>query len=238
LSERLQALGRPALSRRQLRAVAEVLARQAGYDAVYDRPDRRFWQDVLEPIVGGEPLSVAEVFYLRDVMLEDLGPRRQGQRLELSALRAWVRGFRDYQVDDPRGYVVDLAISRNPRLDLQWELRSTWQWTRSYVDAEVDRRVRSWTNELAVLWLLADRWRLDTVASAGFAAFEQGVRSTQDTYGLDLSFAWYVEDRILLRPFAEGTYWHREYDDTGRQTDDYSWRYGIAFELQLDAALF
>ncbi|MEZ4387955.1 MAG: hypothetical protein R3D98_10365 [Candidatus Krumholzibacteriia bacterium] len=49
LSERLQALGRPALSRLQVRQVAEALARQAGYQAVFDRPDKRFWRKSWNP---------------------------------------------------------------------------------------------------------------------------------------------------------------------------------------------
>jgi len=81
LNERLVALGRPRLAPAAIQHVAEVLAREYGYRRVFDRPERRFWSDVLEPLIGGEPLSVAEVFYLTDVMQENLGTRWQGARV-------------------------------------------------------------------------------------------------------------------------------------------------------------
>ncbi len=111
LSERLQALGRPALTRPQLQQVAEVLARQAGYQAVYDRPDKRFWLEVLQPIVGGAPLSAAEVYYLRDVLREDLGPRMQGQLASVRYAWSETPGWdQDFESDFERGLDADLHL--------------------------------------------------------------------------------------------------------------------------------
>jgi Tat protein secretion system quality control protein TatD with DNase activity len=62
LSERLEALGRPPLSAHQVQQVAQVLAREEGYRIVFDRPDRSFWRDVLEPMLPKIPRAVAHCF--------------------------------------------------------------------------------------------------------------------------------------------------------------------------------
>mgnify|MGYP000337876300 CR=1 FL=1 len=51
LSERLKAIGRAPLSPAEIQEVARVLATEHGYRAVYERPDRSFWQDVLMPML-------------------------------------------------------------------------------------------------------------------------------------------------------------------------------------------
>jgi len=82
LSERLIALDRPPLTSDQVQQIARVLATEQGYRTVFDRPERSFWRDVLEPMLDQEnPLSPYEIFYLRDVLAEDIGPRREGVEL-------------------------------------------------------------------------------------------------------------------------------------------------------------
>ncbi|MEZ4387954.1 MAG: hypothetical protein R3D98_10360 [Candidatus Krumholzibacteriia bacterium] len=74
---------------------------------------------------------MAEVFSLRDVMREDLGPRRQGQLV--SVRYAWSERKESIRYGPivERGIDADLAWFRNPRLDLQWHARFAWQQRRS-----------------------------------------------------------------------------------------------------------
>lgn len=82
MSERLAATGRAPLGTESVEKVASVLARAGGYEAVFDRPDRRFWDDALKPLVGdGAPLTPFELFYLRDARVEALGNRLEGWSL-------------------------------------------------------------------------------------------------------------------------------------------------------------
>ncbi len=88
-----------------------------------------------------------------------------------------------------------------------------------------------------MLWLLADRWRFDGLLSAEFLAREIGTRITWEVYALDLSFSWFVEDRVAIRSFA--TAWYRPDGSPQYPYDeDYSWQFGIALDYRLDAALF
>ncbi|MEZ4387953.1 MAG: hypothetical protein R3D98_10355 [Candidatus Krumholzibacteriia bacterium] len=63
-------------------------------------------------------------------------------------------------------------------------------------------------------------------------------RTNSETYTLDLAFSWYVEDRVAIKPFATG--WLRVSDWTsfGDRDESFSWRFGIALDCRLDAALF
>ncbi|MEZ4387957.1 MAG: hypothetical protein R3D98_10375 [Candidatus Krumholzibacteriia bacterium] len=134
LAERLVALGRVRPGRAQVLAAAEVLATRGGYGAIYDRPDRRFWQEVFAALTGGETLDLAEVLYLEDALAENLGDRRQGVRVEAGGW--WIQNGTGDQEDHWLGTWTRATAARNLSLDHQLTASATFtsatttRWTR------------------------------------------------------------------------------------------------------------
>jgi hypothetical protein len=262
LSERLTALGRPRLTMAQIQEVARVLAREQGYRTVLDRPERSFWSDVLAPMLDPEqPLSPYEVFYLRDVLSENIGPRREGY----SVTAAFGYGHRrenrevDYVTND-RGPVLGLTWVRNPSLNHQLALgvAGSYRTVNYTVDypAIADNSLREdlLRGELGIehLWTLADRYRLDT--SLGFTGRyiemeqddQRSIRRTLDTR-LGSTFRMFVEDNLSVVASIRGTNSQDYYEVSGgpqpdldgeRYRRDWNWSYGLGFEYYLDRFLY
>lgn len=126
LSERLVALGRPALTRDQVLAIASVLATEQGYRTVFERPDRSFWRDTLEPMLDpANPLSPYEIFYLRDVLSEDVGPRTQGAWIQVVANFDESRASSGGQESVSPRRSAGLVASWDHNLNLNHQLRAS-----------------------------------------------------------------------------------------------------------------
>lgn len=241
LSERLAALGRPRLTSSEVHHVAQVLAQQYGYRMVFDRPDRRFWRDVLEPLLEGEPLSVAEIFYLTDVLDEDLGVRRQGSMIRLAA--NWQqRGIGDNSNYQP-GALMSAEMVKNLSLSLQLRgfLEGTWL-KETVASVQRERAKANLGGDL--LWNMADRLRLDIDLYGSMSRFDYAdhTRSSHEETASVESHATlniYLEDRLVLQPYTSlGWEEYRNDGEYGSYSHDWHWTYGITFNYRLDGTLF
>lgn len=247
LSERLVALGRPPLTAGQVRQVAAVLAREYGYRTVYERPDRHFWRDVLEPMLDpARPLSPFEIYYLRDVMQEDIGPRLQGRRLEFGlgytedfvqvSGEGWKRVERDVS--------VKATVAWNPSLNRQVDVSVGGRWGnegRVYGQTDLGRLFLN----LGYDWILADRCRLDSAARADYTYRESDMGGIQRNLlaGFDSRLRFRVEDQVHI--VARLGLGFNEWNGTGLgggldtiQLNGWEWSYGLGLEYALDRLLY
>lgn len=241
LAERLVALGRPRPDAAQVQAAATILAQFGGYQLIYERPEHRFWEKVLAPLIGEQPLSVAEIYYLRDIFVEDLGIRRQGLRAALSG-RWHQSGLGDHANYRP-GVMATFETSRNLALDLQiaMQVAILLDWQRPPDDAE-DRRVLTTTTQLALLWNVVDRTRMDWVISASYSD-QDAVTFSRVNRAVFSQWSWrvFIEDRTSIRPFVDLSWAEQE-----QQFDQFNpyasrawaWKYGISLHYRLDGVLF
>ena len=259
LSERLVALDRPPLTPDQVQQIARVLATEQGYRTVFDRPDRSFWRDVLEPMLDDEhPLSPYEIFYLRDILSEDIGPRREG--VELRGSYFYNEFSADADGQEARAY------SRSPRLNFLWvrnlsfnhqltlntgasyrqeDLSSTESLGQSYSDK---RETLSGDLSMAHLWTIADRYRLDTSLDFVGSYNERNndvSRIIERDFRTELvsAFRIFLEDNMSLVASIRGANAHGYDDyqdlmDTERYTRSWNWSYGIGIEYYLDRVLY
>lgn len=247
LSERLVALGRPPLAEGQVRQVAAVLAREYGYRAVYERPDRSFWRDVLEPMLDPErPLSPFEIFYLRDVMQEDIGSRLQGQRLEVGL------GYSEYtthQFEDERKRVTREVQMRataawNPSLQRQVGVAAGGRWGSD--DGVFDQGDQgSLFLDLTYDWILADRCRLATSAQTNYQYRESddGLIRRELQARLDSQLRFRVEDQVHIAVnmglgFDERNGTAGAGGIEASQLNGWRWSYGLGLEYALDRLLY
>ncbi len=240
ISERLRALDRAPLGAAEERTLAEMLAARQGFNVVYDRPNRRFWQAALGPaLAGSEPLTPFEVLYLADVERERLGTRTEGFRIDLTSR---LRYFSDTG-SRPRttlGPQLALAWSHNPDLDHQYgvTLDGGFDWW------DQDSGLReAGTVGLAgrYLWVAADRVHWDNRV---YSQFEYAKRRwsylneiARSRYaGVESRCDFYVEDRLTLSPRLEVAYRHDEID--GDVDQGLIWLLELRLRYTLDNTLF
>jgi hypothetical protein len=241
LSERLRALGRQPLATTDVQRLADVLTRAGGYGQVFDRPDRRLWGDLLEPLAGnGSPLSAFEIFYLRDVSFEELGSRNEGAAIEGGIeIQRSIR----YHVSpqDAVGPWLAAAWSRNLSLNHQVsaDLRA------SYLSVHTDPEIY-WATEMGQAsvsgrhqWVVADRTTWNNRLSALFNyrevdGFDRVDRS--QLVSLASQLVYYVEDRVSLAPSLSFN-WQRQ--DPGANPQEYrSWSFSMGLNYRISNDLF
>ncbi len=238
LSERLAALERPPLTPRQIRDLSQVLATEYAYRQVFDRADRHFWDDVLSPLLEpNHPLSPYEVFYLADVLNEDLGHRFEGFQLRTGF------SFRDDSSNFPRMGIWPFR-RRSPEVDFCWyhNLSLTQQIMVS------TRYLYGWENRgtdsfqmgildfsLEHLWNMTDRINLETgLHFHGYSRIVEEERSRQVTFSSNLDI--YLEDQLSLSLNTMARYsWSRELEEENIGWD-LVYRLGLVYHI--DRAIF
>lgn len=244
LDARLQALGRDArFTDEELQDVARQFARTPGYEAVYDRPDKYFWDDLFEQLDDRiSPLSPFETLYLSDVLQERIGQRLEGADVAVGALArtgtinpssfdtnvvtgassdvefgvfASGRWYRNVTLRQQLGFNADLAATTDVTASDAAALRST-------VDG-------TW------LWSVADRFLLDTRLSVDFVAFDAPFAlppyTTRQRYTAMTDLFVFVEDRVALQVGGRANW---QNDDS---MDWLTWNVNVGLSFYLDRAL-
>ncbi|MDX2472594.1 MAG: hypothetical protein QNL91_02705 [Candidatus Krumholzibacteria bacterium] len=237
LSERLVALGRAPLLAAQVQEIAAVWAQQSGYFSVYDRYERHFWDEVLTPMLDpANPLTAYEILYLMEVMREDLTGRRQG--MELLAEVGYSESHSDgsLQEQNLRARTPRLAFSASRNLSLTQQIELLAAYVYSWSNSNDNSRDYGYaTLEVAHLWNLTDRYRLDTSARyRGGSEIQREYREQQGA--LSSSFSIYLEDQLSLNVNAMASFQWTDLDDRVAQT--WNWTYGVGLVYHLDRAIF
>lgn len=234
LGERLRALGRTGLSGSQVRRVADVLAREWGYRNVFDRSEKNFWSDVIEPILAGqEPLTPYEILYLRDVMVESLGTREQGSRVGLVTMYTHTSWSDEYEVGVFGNWGHNVSLAQQFTADAY----ATYCWN------DYDDRSREYARfnvRLAHLWTVADRYDMRTSLTYSNDNFMPSYAANRRAHfaRLEPQFRIYIEDSLALVTSAAVDYISRSVQDESRLEHGWSWRYGISLEYALDRVLY
>jgi len=250
LSERLTALGRKALTPYQVQKIAHVLASEYGYRGVYDRPEKDFWRDVLQPMLNPDnPLSPYEIYYLREIMEEDVGPRREGVELQAGFF------YRDFDNNyDPngthdieRGPALVFLWAKNLSLDHQVSLGvdGDYSWSSSQ---RYGANIANAGLNLAYLWTIADRYRWDTdlTLDAYYREFDDGrdsgIQRSLSTR-LDSEFTIFIEDTISMNFRVRGSNLQENVSSSfdayyERYSRRWNWSYGIGLTYLLDGVLY
>lgn len=243
LNERVRALGREPLAADALTHVAEILTRETAYLNTLDRPDRRFWDDLLRPLAGvGNPLSPFEVFYLRDALFEKLGSRREGQQIS-AGLEVQREGRKGRAPSDSYGPWLQAAWSHNLSLDHQLaadlnasHMRVAAGGIGSAVLAEYSRAAVTTT----CLWDFADRfsWTNRLEGRVGYTrARTEDYQSREQTITFDSRCSYYVEDRLTLAPQLRFA-WDRYGATHGYRRERRDWAFQCVLSYDLGKGLF
>ena len=232
LNERLQALGRPALSPRQVRRLAEIIATEYGYGMVYDRPERFFWRDVFEPLTQTEDaLSPYEIFCLQEALNENLGTRYEGLRLDVGAI--WSEDYGNLEEMDRYRHMREItggvSYYHNPSLTRQYRasLSANYHWRREHSSTDQDGY---WRASVGHLWNVTDRLRWDLgLGHNQNRRFEPRYDGSQSSLGSDFHFR--LEDRMSLTCGVDLGYIHMKRDEEVRFRWDLVYSVGLSYNL-------
>ena len=250
--ERLRAVAPgTSLSDEQVQKAARQLARRPGYEAVYDRPDKVFWRDFFDR-VGAADRSPFETFYVADVLRESVGLRREGAELQIGPSVSYDRQLeRDSENDQltDRTLATQTTIGGFVRgrwyrnVTLQHQLGADLSASYGYfveneapdrfnqIQPSVDHNV-DLQAEGQWLWVLADRFRLDTRMSTSLNyrrnPLGEGAFRPENRYALSSNLVIFVENSLRLT--TGGTLSYR-YDGTRPFRTESNLFTSVQFEL-------
>jgi hypothetical protein len=239
LAERLVALGHERPGGSQVRQAARVLASEYGYRAVFDRHDRRFWSDVLQPLLGEEAaLSPYEIMYLAEVLSERLGERRQGWQLRADFQYQDGRNVGFQNEINTRRRSVDLSAGWYHNLSLSQQIFIDGGWRYDFNDRNEEHLETGAIHaELGHLWNLADRHLLEnTLTYDGDAYITEGGREKAALY--ELTLTTYLEDRLSLNTGGNLGYAWRRSEASGDESIFWTWNFSVGLTYHLDRVLF
>lgn len=166
--ERYANLGRtPELTQSQVQELAKLFSQYSGYNYVYDRSDKYFW-DAAYRTLDIDSLAPFHVYYLRESFLENVGNRFEGWQidvqLDLSA-NHYDNTIDGYERYTTRKIGVNARWYKNLNLDHQisfsffpgYDIRDI---------PEYDSFTTSYFASFSHLWIIADRLTLSTSAWA------------------------------------------------------------------------
>nr|MEE4269296.1 hypothetical protein [Candidatus Krumholzibacteria bacterium] len=240
LSERLAAMGYRRLTAAETQQVAEVFAAEFGYRRVFDRYSRHFWEDVLEPLLG-EKLDPYEIFYLADVLNEDVGTRDQGTEVTATWQYSGTNQFRTSATEEDhrrnRDAVLIARWFRN--LSLNHQVTASCGARYSFYNANYQgEEYASLQAALSHLWNVADRhiWT-NSLSYDGDSRIHGEAR--EKVVRLSSSWTMSIEDQLSLRTDLGTTYsWYRTQSDDPVPADNirtgWNWYFGVGVVYHLD----
>lgn len=226
----------------EVQAAARQLARRPGYQAVYDRPDKYFWRDFFDA-AGLSGHSPFESFYVADVLREPVGVRREGAELVVGALGAYEEGedarrrgvVRGEEVSgDALGGFARGRWYRNLSLHHQLGIDVASNYVNFVTEPrDFDGQVQL-NAEGQWLWVLADRFKLDTRIRADLLyqhdLYGEGKLRPSNRYLFSSDLLVFVENSLSLRMGAHVRY---SYDAVRREGIRRSrFQSGLQFNVQ------
>lgn len=240
LNERLAAMGYRRLNPDETQQVAQVIATEYGYRQVFDRRSRHFWKDVLEPLLG-EELDPYEIYYLADVLNENVGTRSQGT--ELSATWEYQGGNRTYSsaTEDDHRRIRNASIFARwyHNLSLNHQLMVGIGWGYSFYNRNAQSAENgSLTANLSHQWNVADRhlWT-NSLSLNGDSRIDSEIRERD--VSLQSNWTMYIEDQLSLQGNVRAQYsWDRTPSLDADPGDDirmgWNWGFGVSVVYHLD----
>jgi hypothetical protein len=236
--ERFAELGlAPELTDAQVQEVAGLFSQYSGYDFIYDRQDKYFW-DTLYKTVGVEALTPFQMYYLRESFGESIGYRREGWQLDLAGtigVHHYESSLQDYSRLVHQKIGLSFQWSKNLNLNHQLSAHFYPGYSRQQVSdyVEYGRNIQA---DVEHLWVVADRVLLTSGAEITlddsklkYAARLNADNRTfeYDLYNVYSEFSFFIEDFLALSlPIS-----------IGKRDADWSWHASCNLTWYVDRSL-
>ena len=217
LNERYRTInGSGYLDPKEIRSAADQFTRYQGYQHRYDRPEKYFWRD-MDKAVGDKisALNTFDLFYLTDVLDENLGSRFEGWDIAAGGI------FNYTNIMSRTEYSVSSQLDRNSSISKQpgffvkgrWfkniSLRHQFSFSvegqRMYpITSDFTKWQTDFTGSFEWLWNVADRYILKTRLIDNYHANKSSSLSIRDHISwinytsLGTNLIYFIENRMAL----------------------------------------
>jgi len=243
LNERLAALQKErALNPDEITEMAQTLARRSGYLSVYERSSKYFWPDVLKPLATQGALSPFDIFYLTEILSENIGARYEGW--DASAGIDYQYQWQDqveYRIKT-LGLFLKTRYFHNLSLSQQISFDGDFIWYKPFLNEKNWQPNRLLTLRGDYLWNLADRvlWDSWINFTENFTKREQTQASYKINRGITLetSLSYFIENNLSFSASINLGWVH--YDKISSSENEYDLDLGTSMHLTyyFDRSLF
>ncbi|HHP7238550.1 hypothetical protein [Longibacter sp.] len=248
--ERLRALGREeVMGADAVQAAAQAFARRPGYTAIYDRPDKYFWNDLFSGIGNtADGLAPGEVFFVAEALQEPVARRLEGGEVRVGLTLDYeneldrtedngILSQRSRTIDSAYGVFASGEYFTNLGLRQQIGFVLDGQYLRPTEDDRIaDSRSRI-TLDATWLYDVADRFQLDTQVNARYNRISrvEPFEAQEWTLGANVQTdaRVFIENRLLLTAGVGYAYDYEDQEDFGDQTS-----HGMFFDVGVRYYLF
>ncbi len=140
----------------KIQLVGQEFSKISGYEVIYDRKDKYFWNNLFSQTDPNQSLTPFETFYLTDVLYENIGERFEGWEVS-AAYNLQIRK----ENKDNWGGVLKLNWYKNLSLEDQINFGSTISFLKTNSKSEINSFYENteyvYTTFINYLWLLTDR---------------------------------------------------------------------------------
>ncbi|MBN2091572.1 hypothetical protein JW964_18305 [candidate division KSB1 bacterium] len=175
----------------EIEMLAQEIAKISGYEVIYQREARYFWQNVLKQAENISTVTPYEVHYLTDILKESIGTRYEGWNITI--------GLQTSKPDKAKwilGGHSQLNWYKNFSLEHQIQLTLYGTYLK-YPDEKYDGEERMMFGmHINYLWLLTDRIFWNSLLGSRWASdeFKDNRSIFVNLYKLESSLIFYIEN--------------------------------------------
>lgn len=183
----------PDFSTADRQTIARILAQERGYNAIHDRSRKYFWDDFYQEMPSLQSgLTPYDYFYLNEVFQENLGDRYEGWDIRLLfeyTNRQRKSDHSSVSIDPSGGISLRYRLFKNLNLANQIEVRGmlhyqSWLKQNSLIKDLFKTNDFDFHAILGHLWVISDRFLLNTTLAGMFPLVESEINYYQPEYQL------------------------------------------------------
>jgi len=228
-AERFRELGYDySFSSEAIQHVAEQFAKYSGYQNVYFRSNKYFWDDLFQGIPSAPALKPFEYFFLADVLEEPLINRYEGWKIETGPYYQQTKQSDQYN-NRYAGIFLVGKWSKNLDLDHQllFNLEYNYEFfSKTQYDDEQDTKYSMLADFYGeYLWVVSDRITWSNQLSMEFEKTKYNTQEDGDFTVTYLSITpsstldYFIEDRMVISATVGLRHYQRDYLNGNRSTN-------------------
>ncbi len=194
INERYKVVSDSDLNGDQIRGAADQFTRYQGYQSRYDRPKKYFWEDMNQAVNSLlDQLESYDLFYLQDVLDENIGARYEGWEVSGGGLFNYSNSLNREEVSYPQpeldrslsvgkqaGAFIGARAFRNTSLEHQWGIEADVEHTYPLDSDSFTKWSTIAQLQLSWLWTVADRILIDTGLNNRYAISKMDLNLNTD----------------------------------------------------------
>lgn len=184
----------------QIQFLAHEIAKRSGYERVYDRSDKFFWNNLFEGIGIESRLTPYEIYFLSDIFQENVGIRLEGW--DISAGVAWNYSNEEYY--RRVGGFGQMRWYKNLNLNHQIGVNILGSLSNYFSEKVLFEYLGGVDLKLSYLWVITDRvlWQTNYTSEFDFTKYNEkrGLRPSYKEenfkHSLNSEISYYIEDNL------------------------------------------